>query len=248
MPPKRTRSSFPWRRRNAAREVRFLQSYLTMSPISVVLVDDHVVLRVGLRALLEKEPDFVVVGEAGTGGEALSVVRTVRPRVVLMDLAMPGNGGLEATRRIVALGLGIRVLVLTALPEEQQVCDALEAGASGFVRKTAPLEELTRAIRTVASDRLFLDEDAARVVVLQRYHRAGQTEDDMVVAGRLNGRERQVLALLALGHSSREIAQTLAVSPKTVDAYRARLKDRLGFSRRPELVRFALRTGLLAEP
>lgn len=165
-----------------------------------------------------------------------------------MDLAMPGNGGLEATRRIVSMGLGIRVLVLTALSEEQKVCDALEAGASGFPRKTAPIEELPRAIRTVASDRLFLDEDAARVVVLQRYRRAGQTEDDKVVAERLNGRERQVLTLLALGYGSREIAQTLAVSPKTVDTYRARLKDRLGFAGRPELVRFALRTGLLAEP
>jgi two-component system response regulator NreC len=216
--------------------------------IRLVLVDDHVVLRTGLRALLEQHPDLVVVGEAGTGREAVALARTARPRVVLMDLAMPGSGGIAATQAVVALGLGIRVLVLTALPEEQQVCDALEAGASGFVRKTAPIEELTRAIRTVASDRLFLDEDAARVVVLQRYRKAGQREDEAAVAERLTGRERQVLAMLALGHSSKEIAQTLAVSPKTVDAYRARLKDRLGFTGRPELVRFALRTGLLAEP
>jgi two-component system response regulator NreC len=165
-----------------------------------------------------------------------------------MDLAMPGQGGLEATRRILALGLGIRVLVLTALPEEQQVCDALEAGASGFVRKIAPVEELTRAIRTVAQDRLFLDEDAARLVVLQRYRKAGQVEDEKVAAERLSGRERQVLALLALGHSSKEIGVKLSVSPKTVDEYRARLRDRLGLASRPELVRFALRTGLLAEP
>ena len=161
---------------------------------------------------------------------------------------MPGQGGLEATRRILALGLGIRVLVLTALPEEQQVCDALEAGASGFVRKTAPAEELTRAIRTVAQDRLFLDEDAARLVVLQRYRKSGQVEDEKVAAERLSGRERQVLALLALGHSSKEIGVKLSVSPKTVDEYRARLKDRLGLAGRPDLVRFALRTGLLAEP
>jgi two-component system, NarL family, response regulator NreC len=216
--------------------------------IRLVVVDDHVVLRAGLRALLEKEPDLVVVGEAGTGSEAVSVVRLAKPGVVLMDLAMPGSGGLEATRRIVALALGTRVLVLTALPEEQQVCDALEAGASGFVRKTAPIEELTRAIRTVANARLFLDEDAARVVVLQRYRHGGQTEDDKVAAERLSGRERQVLALLALGHSSSEIARTLSVSPKTVNAYRAHLKHRLGLTGRPELVRFALRTGLLTEP
>lgn len=217
-------------------------------PIRILLVDDHVVLRAGLRALLEQDGDLVVVGEEGTGDAAVTTARSARPRVVLMDLAMPGRGGLEATRRIVALGFGIRVLVLTALPEEQQVSEALEAGASGFVRKTAPVEELKRAIRTVANDRLFLDEDAARVVVLQRYRNAGQAEDEKAAAERLSGRERQVLALLALGHSSKEIARTLSVSPKTVDGYRARLKDRLGFTGRPELVRFALRTGLLAEP
>ena len=217
-------------------------------PIRLLLVDDHVVLRSGLRALLEKERDLVVVGEVGTGRDAVSLARTAGPRVALMDLAMPGNGGLVATQSIVALGLGIRVLVLTALPEEQQVCDSLEAGASGFVRKTAPVEELTRAIRTVANDRLFLDEDAARVVVLQRYRKSGQTEDEKAVADQLSGRERQMLALLALGHTSKEIARELDVSPKTVDAYRVRLKERLGFTGRPELVRFALRTGLLAEP
>lgn len=217
-------------------------------PIRILLVDDHVVLRAGLRALLEREEDLVVVGEAGTDGEAVTMARSARPRVVLMDLAMPGKGGLEATRRIVALGLGIRVLVVTALPEEQQVSDALEAGASGFVSKVAPVEELTRAIRTVSNDRLFLDEDAARVVVLQRYRKEGQAQDEKAAAERLSGRERQVLALLALGHSSKEIARALSVSPKTVDEYRARLKDRLGFTGRPELVRFALRTGLLAEP
>jgi two-component system, NarL family, response regulator NreC len=217
-------------------------------PIRVLLVDDHVVLRAGIRALLEREPDLLIVGEAGTGEEAIALAHSTWPRVVLMDIAMPGNGGLVATERIVALGMGIRVLVLTALSEEQQVCEALEAGASGFVRKTAPIGELMRAIRTVANDRLFLDEDAARIVVLQRYRRGGQTQDERAVAAELSGRERQVLSLLALGHTSKEIALALSISSKTVDAYRARLKDRLGLTGRPELVRFALRTGLLAEP
>jgi two-component system response regulator NreC len=216
--------------------------------IRVVLTDDHAVLRAGLRALLEKEPGIVVVGEAGTGSEAVALAKATRPHVVLMDLAMPGQGGIEATRRIVAHGLGTRVLVLTALPQEQQVSDALEAGASGFIRKTAPVEELTRAIRTVADDRLFLDEDAARLVVLQRYRKADQTVDEKVAAERLSGRERQVLALLAMGHTSKEIGLKLSISPKTVDEYRARLMGRLGLAHRPDLVGFALRTGLLAEP
>jgi len=215
--------------------------------IRVLLADDHAVLRAGLRALLEKEPGLVVVGEAGSGREAVALAKTTRPHVVLMDLAMPGNGGIEATRRIVALGLGAKVLVLTALPQELQLCDALEAGASGFMQKVAPVEELSRAIRAVAADRLFLDEDAARLIVLQRYSKAGQVDDEKVTAERLSTRERQVLALLALGHSSKEIGLKLSVSPRTVDEYRARLKDRLGLARRPELVRFALRTGIIAQ-
>ena len=216
-------------------------------PIKILLADDHSVVRAGLRALLEKECEFVVVGEAGNGTEAVTLAKSTRPHVVLMDLAMPGSGGIEATRRIVALGLGTKVLVLTALPQETQLCDALEAGASGFMRKIAPIDELTRAIRTVVQDRLFLDEDAARLVVLQRYRRAGELDDERVAADQLSARERQVLGLLALGYSSREIARRLALSPRTVDEHRARLKGRLGLSQRPELVRFALRTGLLAE-
>lgn len=216
--------------------------------IRILLVDDHGVLRAGLRALLERQSDLVVVGEAGTGGEAVRLARAARPDVVLMDLAMPGTGGVDATRRIVGLGLGTRVLVLTALAQEQQLCDALEAGASGFMRKVAPIEDLTWAIRAVADDRLVLDEDGARLVALQRYRKTGQVEDELAEARRLSGRDRQVLALLALGHSSKEIGRKLSVSPKTVDEYRARLKDRLGLAGKPELVRFALRTGLLAEP
>ncbi len=213
--------------------------------IRILLVDDHVVFRAGLRALLEKQRDLVVVGEAGTGDEGVARAYLTRPDVVLMDLAMPGGGGLEATRRIVALGIGARVLVLTAVAQERQLLDALEAGASGFVEKAGPVEDLTRAIRTVTEGRLFLGADAATLVVLQRYWKEGQTQDEKAAADRLNARERQVLALVALGYTSKEIGRKLSVSPKTVDEDRARLMDRLGLRHRPELVRFALRTGLL---
>ena len=217
--------------------------------IRILVVDDHVVFRAGLRALLEKQRDLVVVGEAGTGDEGVARAHLTRPDVVLMDLAMPGGGGLEATRRILALGIGAKVLVLTAVPQERLLLDALEAGASGFVEKAGPVEDVTRAIRTVNEGRLFLGADAATLVVLQRYWKEGQTQDEKAAADRLNPRERQVLALLALGHTSREIGRKLSVSPKIVDEDRARLMDRLGLRHRPELVRFALRTGLLvAEP
>jgi len=213
--------------------------------IRLLLVDDHVVFRAGLRALLEHQPDLVVVGEAGTGDEAVVRAEATRPDVVLMDLAMPGEGGLAATRWIVALDIGAKVLVITGLPQEQQLLDALEAGANGFVEKAGPIEDLMRAIRAVTGCRLFLCPDAAKLVVMQRYRKEGQAEDERATADRLSARERDVLALLALGHSSREIARRLDVSQKTVEAYRAQLKARLGLKDRPELVRFALRAGLL---
>jgi two-component system response regulator NreC len=213
--------------------------------IRVLLADDHVIFRAALRALLRRQRDLLVVGEAGRGDDAVACAQATRPDVVLMDLAMPGEGGIEATRRITQLGLGARVLVLTGLPQEEQLLEALEAGASGFVEKAGPLEDLLRAIRTVMVSRLFLCDDAAKLVVLQRYRKAGRAADEKATLERLSAREREVLALVALGLSSAEIGRKLAVSRKTVDGYRARLKDRLGLKHRPELVRFALRSGLL---
>jgi len=159
----------------------------TRHPIRVLLADDHVVFRAGVRELLKQRPDLAVVGEAGTGNEAVASAAATRPDVVLMDLAMPGEGGLEATRRIVALGIGAKVLVLTGLPQEKQLLDALEAGASGFVEKAGPVEELTRAIRTVRRGRLFLGVDAARFVVLQRYLRERQPGGERTVRRRKEG-------------------------------------------------------------
>ncbi len=140
-----------------------------------------------MRALLKKRRDLVVVGEAGTGDEAVASAAATRPDVVLMDLAMPGSGGLEATRRIVALGIGAKVLVLTGLPQEKQLLDALEAGASGFVEKAGPVEELTRAIRTVTQGQLFLGADAAKFVVLQRYLRDRRRGDERKARGTTEG-------------------------------------------------------------
>lgn len=215
------------------------------NPIRVLLADDHAVFRAGLRALLEKERDLVVVGEAGTGDEAVACAATTRPNVIVMDVVMPGKGGLEATRQIVALGIGASVLVVTALAQEQQLLDALEAGATGYVEKASPVRDLTRAIRAVAAGRLHLSPTAAGLVVLQRYRRDAQPEDEKAAADRLSGREREVLALLALGHTSKEIGRKLALTRETVEAYRARLMDRLGLTGRPELVQFVLRAGLL---
>jgi two-component system response regulator NreC len=212
-------------------------------PIRVLLADDHAVLRAGLRALLEDEPDLVVVGEASRGDETVERVKELRPDVAVVDISMPGGDGLEATRRIAALDAGTRVLVLTMHAEEEYVVPVIEAGASGYVTKTRADEDLIDAIRTVARGEVFLNPHATRLL-LQRYRDAGGDDEDRAL-GRLTERERQVLALTAEGYTAAEIGERLIISPKTVDTYRSRIMKKLGLDHRAQLVRFALRTGLL---
>jgi DNA-binding NarL/FixJ family response regulator len=211
--------------------------------IRVMLVDDHAVLRSGLEALLNLEPDIDVVGEASTGEEALQRVPLVRPEVVVMDLDMPGMGGLEATQKLAALGLGLRILVLTSHEEERSLLPVLEAGGSGYVHKTKAEHDLIEAIRTVARDEVFLYPSATRLL-LQGYRRA-EERGEANPTEELSEREREVLVLTAEGYSSSEVGKKLFLSPKTVDTYRARIMKKLGFGHRSELVRFALTHGLL---
>lgn len=211
-------------------------------PIRILLADDHAVLRAGLRALLEPEHDMTVVGEASTGEEALEGARELRPDVVVMDLSMPGVGGLEAMRRIAALELGVKVLVLTVHAEEEYLFPVLEAGGSGYVTKTSADRELIDAIRAVARGEVFLYPHAQKLL-LKRYQAKQAGEDDPL--HKLTQREREVLALTAEGFSSSEIGKKLFLSPKTVDTYRSRIMQKLQLNHRSELVRFALQTGLL---
>jgi two-component system response regulator NreC len=210
--------------------------------IRVLLVDDHAVLRGGLRALLSLEPDMDVVGEVSTGEEAIERVRALQPHVVVMDLAMPGMGGMEATRQVTALDLGTRVLILTSHAEEEYLLPVLEAGASGYVQKTSADKDLILAVRTVARDEVFLYPSATRLL-LRGYKTAGHGENDPLHD--LSEREREVLKLTAEGYGSGEIGKKLFLSPKTVDTYRSRLMQKLGLTHRAELVRFALETGVL---
>lgn len=220
--------------------------------IRILLVDDHAVLRAGLRALLEVESGLEVVGEAGTGEEGVAMAERLRPDVVVMDLSMPGMGGLAATREIAALELGAKVLVLTMHAEEEYLLAVLEAGGSGYVRKTSADQDLTQAIRAVARDEVFLYPSAAKLL-LQGFRIRGErtgpdpldtpTEPDPL--DRLTERERDVLAYTAEGFSSSEIGEKLFISPKTVDTYRSRIMEKLDLHHRSELVRFALRKGLL---
>ena len=216
---------------------------MSAEPITILLVDDHAVLRAGLRALLDAEPDMVVVGEAGTGEEGVVMAERLKPQIVVMDLSMPGIGGLEATRRISALDQGTRVLVLTMHGEEEHLLPVLEAGGSGYVNKRGADEELIEALRTVARGDVFLYPNAAKLL-LQGFRGKGERGEEDPLE-KLTEREREVLGFTAEGFSSAEIGKKLFISPKTVDTYRSRIMEKLGLHHRSELVRFALQQGLL---
>jgi DNA-binding NarL/FixJ family response regulator len=217
------------------------------SRIRVMLVDDHPVLRHGLRDLLSAQPDMEVVGEASDGLAAIRTAETIQPDVVVMDLAMPGMGGLEATRHLGSRGLGCKVLVLTVHAQERYLLHVLSAGGMGYVLKTAAHDELIDAIRIVARGDPYLRPEAGKLLVsgyLDRVHR-GEERDSFEA---LTERERQVLRLVAEGHTAQEIADQLVISASTVETYRRRVMDKLGLHRRADLVRYALRRGLLMPP
>ncbi|HSM06731.1 MAG TPA: response regulator transcription factor [Longimicrobiales bacterium] len=216
-----------------------------MSEVRILLVDDHAMFRAGIKALLEAEARMSVVGEASSGDEAVDQVRALKPDVVVMDLSMPDSNGLEATRRIGALGLDTRVLVLTVHAEEEYLVPVVEAGASGYLTKTSADTDLVEALKVVARGEVYLPPKATRLL-LQKYKHA-ESDPDTMGLHELSSREQEVLALTAEGFSSREIGGKLFISPKTVDTYRSRIMDKLGLNHRSELVRFALRVGLLKE-
>ncbi|MEJ5239686.1 MAG: response regulator transcription factor [Anaerolineales bacterium] len=211
--------------------------------INVLLVDDHPVLRTGLRTLLEREGDLRVLAETGSGEEAILLAERIQPDVVIMDLTLPDLHGLDATREIRRRVPRCAVLVLTAHAEERYLFPVLQAGASGYVRKDVADDELVRAVRQVASGKAYLD-PAAQAMLLRSYL---QPEKDIDLFDKLSTRERQVLQLTAEGYSSREIGEKLHISPKSVETYRARVMEKLNISDRPSLVRYALRKGLLKE-
>ena len=217
-----------------------------MTSIRLLLVDDHAVLRSGLRMLLDAQPDMEVVGEAADGAEAVREALSCRPDVVLMDVAMRGESGLDATRRIKQRAPEVKVLVLSMYDDDSYLRRALEAGASGYALKRAADTELLLAIRAVARDEIYLHPSLTRVLVSDLLGR--DTSDaslDEPDAPRLTDREVDVLRLVALGHTNQEIADSLYLSVKTVEGYKARLMEKLGLRGRAALVRYAVEAGLL---
>lgn len=214
--------------------------------IRVILADDHAVVRAGLKAVLGSAKDMLVVGEASTGPEAVEMAERLKPEVVIMDLSIGEVDGGEATRMLIEKGIPSRVLILTMHPEEEYLVPMLEAGAAGFLPKTAADRELIEAVRTVARGDIFVRPEAARILA-KGYQRKDPMQEDRAKYERLTDRERDVLRLVAQGYSAPEIGERLFISPKTVDTYKARIHDKLGLSHRHEYVQLALRLGLLQE-
>ncbi len=213
-----------------------------MPDIQVLIVDDHAILRDGIRSLLERQEGVTVVGEASNGYEALAQVGELRPDVVLMDVAMPVMDGLEATRRIKESYPEVKVLILTQHDSREYVTPLLQAGASGYVLKRSGGREVVMAIRQVYEEGAFLEPGVARQV-LRDYIQAAKGEE----AGgpHLTEREHQVLRLVVEGKSNKEIAQALVVSPKTVSVHRSNIMAKLGVHNSVELVRYVMEHNLL---
>jgi DNA-binding NarL/FixJ family response regulator len=215
-----------------------------MRKIRVLIADDHVVLRDGLRALLNMYEDIEVVGEAGDGLEAVERTQQLQPDVVLMDIAMPRLGGLEAALEMRQRKLPTKVLVLTQYDNKEYVFHMLKAGAAGYIVKKAAGTELVSAIRAVHGGESFLYPSAAKAVV-DRYLGEGEGDEGERRLDQLSDREKEVLKLLAEGRSNREIAELLRLSVKTVMSHRSNIMEKLDIHNRTELVRFAIRAGLV---
>lgn len=223
-----------------------------MNAIKVILVDDHDVVRTGLRSFLSTHEDINVVAEARNGEEALLRVNEAHPDLVIMDITMPGMDGLEATRRLKVDHPGCKVLALTVHEDKQYFMEMLSAGASGYITKQAAADDLVAAIRTVAAGQVYLQPALARWL-LDDYQRLAKQEQEKPVQNDepaigldvLSGRERQVLELVGQGWNNQQIGKHLELSPKTIARHRERIMQKLNMHSRTELVKFAIRTGLI---
>lgn len=211
--------------------------------VKILLADDHPVVRLGLRALLEAEPDFQLVGEAAEGLEVVPMVERLQPDVLVLDLMMPGLGGLEITRRVTQRWPATHIVILSMHANEAYVVEALRNGASAYVLKGSHASELVHAVREAAADRHYLTPPLSERAIASYVERAEARALD--VYDTLTTREREVLHLAAEGHSTPEIATRLFVSRRTVETHRINLMRKLTLRSQTELVRYALRRGIM---
>ncbi len=209
-------------------------------PIKIILADDHKIVRQGLRTLLEKEPDIEVIAEADDGRMAVRLARELSPQVIIMDVGMPDLNGIEATRQVLAETPGIKVIGLSMHCDRRFVMNMLKAGASGYLLKDSAFEELASAIRRVLANKIYLSPEISNIVV-KDYLQGGGDETVYTV---LTPREREVLQLMAEGKSSRQIADLLNISIKTVETHRMQIQHKLEIYSVAELTKYAIREGL----
>jgi two-component system, NarL family, response regulator NreC len=214
--------------------------------IRVVVADDHAILRAGLRMLINAQADMTVISEAQDGIEAVAAVQRTKPDVAILDVTMPGSGGLDAIKEIVARSRSTRILLLTMHEEPAYLRTALSAGASGYVLKKSVDADLLTAIRAVYKGRTYVDSELAEVLVRDAISPNASDRDGSAARSLLSDRELQVLKLVAEGFSSREVAEQIFVSTKTVETYRSRFAEKLGLKSRAQIVQYALNLGLLS--
>ncbi len=217
---------------------------MTGDTIRVVLADDHAVVRAGVKAVLSTAKDIAVVGEGSNGREAVNLVERLKPDVLVMDLSMGEMDGIAATKEILEKKLPSKVLILTMHAEDQYLVKVLEAGASGYLVKSAADRELVDAVRAVAHGDMYMQPSATRALA-QGIVRRSEHADDRDRYEKLTERERDVLRYVAGGFSAPEIGEKLFISPKTVDTYKQRINEKLGIAHRSDYVSFALKLGLL---
>ena len=214
--------------------------------IRVILADDHTVVRRGLKAVLGTARDIEVIGEAKNGREAIALAERFKPDIVVLDLDMEEMSGVEALKEIVEKKLPVRVLVLTMHAEEEYLVPLLEAGAAGYLVKSAADRELVDAVRAVAKGDMYVRQSAAHVLA-KRLTRKDPAQAERERFEKLTERERDVLRYVAQGFSAPEIGEKLFISPKTVDTYKQRIQEKMGLSHRSDYVQLALRLGLLTQ-
>jgi len=209
-------------------------------PKTVVVVDDHDLIRVGICRLLTDVPDITVVGQARSGEEAITLVKDLSPDIVFMDIRMPGIGGLEATRRILARQPETKVIVVSAFNDEIYPATLLKAGAYGYITKNADTEEIKTAVQTVLSGKIYVSPKLAQMLVV-----SGMTNNEKSPLSELSQRELQIAELITSGKRANDVAETLSISPKTINTYKYRIYDKLGVTNDVELTLAAVKYGLV---
>lgn len=217
-----------------------------LQKIRVVVADDHAILRAGLRMLINAQADMTVVAEAQDGIEAVEAIQRTKPDVAILDVTMPRSGGLDAIHEIVSRSRSTRILLLTMHEEPAYLRTALSAGASGYVLKKSVDADLLTAIRAVHKGRTYVDSELAEILIRDAVSLDASERDSSAARNVLSDRELQVLKLVAEGFSSREVAEQIFVSTKTVETYRSRFAEKLGLKSRAQIVQYALNLGLLA--